>query len=255
MPEDLLQEYQQLLLDGPIDLIAFFSSRPQSSSEVRLKVILHDLHERWKTGRPLKVEHYVDRFPFLANDSDAIVALVQTEQKAQFGIDTTPEISEIVKRFPQLASRLLEQMHSIDSKSPEIADPFLTISRDPNSAKAEILASRYRMIRLLGQGAFGRVYLAVDIELERQVAIKVPLTERFQGSGDVDAYLAEARTVARLNHPHIVPVYDMGRTPEGAVFVVSRFIEGTTLEEKLKANILPVGDLVDLLKTVAEALH
>ncbi len=79
--------------------------------------------------------------------------------------------------------------------------------------------------------------------------------ERFQGSSDVDAYLAEARTVASLNHPHIVPVYDMGRTPEGAVFVVSRFIEGTTLEDKLKSNTLQVTDLVSLLKTVAEALH
>ena len=255
MHEDLLQEYQQLQSDGPIDLVAFLSSRPQSSSDARLKVILHDLQERWKTGQPLKVEEYVERFPDLANDPDAIVALVQTERKAQFGIDTTPEVSEIVKRFPQLAGRLLEQLHSIDSKSPEIADPFLTISRDPNSAKAEILASRYRMIRLLGQGAFSRVYLAVDIELERQVAIKVPIAERFQGSDDADAYLAEARTVASLNHPHIVPVYDMGRTPEGAVFVVSRFIEGTTLEDKLKSNNPPVGDLVGLLKTVAEALH
>ena len=258
MPENLLQEYQQLQSDGPIDLFAFLSSRPESSSGMRLKVIIHDLQERWKSGRPLKVEEYIARFPDLANDPQAIIALVKTEHKAQFGIDTTPEVSELAIRFPQLASRLLEQLHTIDSKSPdppESPDPFRTISRESDSSKAEILASRYRMIRLLGQGAFGRVYLAVDIELERQVAIKVPLAERFQGSRDADIYLAEARTVARLNHPHIVPVYDMGRTPEGAVFVVSRFVEGTTLEEKLKSNSLPVNDLIDLLKTVAEALH
>ena len=61
MPEDLLQEYQQLLSNGPIDLFAFLSSRPQSSYESRLKVILHDLQERWKAGRPLKVEEYIER--------------------------------------------------------------------------------------------------------------------------------------------------------------------------------------------------
>ena len=257
MPEDLLQEYQHLQResDGPMDLFAFLSSRPHSSSEARLKVILRDLQERWKSGRPLKVEVYIEQFPELANDPDAIVALVQTERKAQFGIDTTPDISEIVQRFPQLAGPLQEQFQTINSKSPDVADPFLTMIRNPDSSKDEILASRYRMLRLLGQGAFGRVYLAVDIELERQVAIKVPLPERFQGSDDTDAYLAEARTVASLNHPHIVPVYDMGRTPEGAVFVVSRFIEGTTLEEKLKSSNIPTDYLIHLLKTVADALH
>ncbi len=255
MPEDLLREYQRLQSDGSVDLPEFLSSRPQASSEAKLKVILHDLQERWKLDQPWKVEDYLERFPEYANDPDAIIALVKTEREAQLGIDTTPEVSELVQRFPQLASHLLEQMQTIDSKSPESPDPFRTVSRDPNSPNEVMLASRYRMLRLLGQGAFGRVYLAVDIELERQVAIKVPQPERFQGSGDADTYLAEARTVASLNHPHIVPVYDMGRTPEGAVFVVSRFIEGTTLEDKLKSNSLQVTDLVSLLKTVAEALH
>ncbi len=267
MPEELLQEYLQLNSDGPVDLFAFLSSKSNSSSDAKLKVVLHDLKERWKNGNPLKIEEYLERIPELANDPQAIVALVKTEQQAQFGIDTTPDLSEIAKRFPHLASRLLEHLNTIDSKSPESPksqkspesqkslDPFQTISRDGNSSDAVMLASRYRMMRMLGQGAFGRVYLALDIELERQVAIKVPLTERFQNAGDADVYLAEARTVASLNHPHIVPVYDMGRTPEGAVFVVSRFIEGTTLEDKLKSNTLPVNDLVCLLKTVAEALH
>ena len=255
MPEDLLRKYQQLQSDGPIDLCGFLSSHPQTSSEARLKVILHDLQERWTSSQPWKVEDYLERFPEYASNPDAILALVKTERKAQFGIETTPALSEIAERFPQLASHLPEQMHSIDSKSPESSDPFRTVSRDPKSSSLDTLASRYRMLRMLGQGAFGRVYLAVDIDLERQVAIKVPLTERFQGSGDADTYLAEARTVASLNHPHIVPVYDMGRTPEGAVFVVSRFIEGTTLEDKLKSNSLQLTELVSLLKTVAEALH
>ena len=74
MPEDLLQEYQQLQSDGPIDLFAFLSSRPQSSSEARLKVILHDLQERWKSNQPWKVEDYLERFPEFGHDPDAIFA-------------------------------------------------------------------------------------------------------------------------------------------------------------------------------------
>ena len=85
---------------------------------------------------------------------------------------------------------------------------------------------RYRIVRLLGQGGFGQVYLARDDELDRPVAIKVPNPERIAGPEDVEAYLAEARTLARLDHPNIVPVYDVGRTDDGLCYVVSKFVDG-----------------------------
>jgi serine/threonine protein kinase len=76
---------------------------------------------------------------------------------------------------------------------------------------------RYRLDRILGEGAFGQVYLAFDEELQRQVAIKVPMKARFQKPDDAEAYLAEARTVASLDHPNIVAVYDVGRTDDGSI--------------------------------------
>src|SRR4051794_40732037 len=85
---------------------------------------------------------------------------------------------------------------------------------------------RYRVIKLLGEGSFGRVYLAHDDELDRPVAIKVPRPDRISRPEDVESYLAEARTLARLDHPGIVAVLDVGRTDDGLCFVVSRFIEG-----------------------------
>src|SRR5438552_3543828 len=69
---------------------------------------------------------------------------------------------------------------------------------------------RYRVIRLLGQGGFGQVFLAHDDDLNRPVAIKVPNPEWVAGPEDVEAYLAEARILARLDHPNIVPVHDAG---------------------------------------------
>src|SRR3954466_14418076 len=74
---------------------------------------------------------------------------------------------------------------------------------------------RYRVIRRLGQGGFGRVYLAHDDELDRPVAVKVPNPERVADSESAEAFLAEARALARLDHPNIVPVHDVGRTAEG----------------------------------------
>src|SRR5262245_1031087 len=74
---------------------------------------------------------------------------------------------------------------------------------------------RYRIIRRLGQGGFGRVYLAHDDDLDRPVAIKVPNPERITDPEDVEAYLTEARILARMDHPNIVPVHDVGRTDDG----------------------------------------
>ncbi len=92
---------------------------------------------------------------------------------------------------------------------------------------------RYRVIRLLGQGGFGRVYLAHDAELDRFVAIKVPITERLAQFVNLQSYLDEARIVARLSHPNIVPVYDVGRTDDGRFFVVSKYMEGGDLAARM----------------------
>src|SRR3954465_3644759 len=95
---------------------------------------------------------------------------------------------------------------------------------------------RYRVIRRLGQGGFGRVYLAHDDDLDRPVAIKVPNPERIAHPGDVKAYLNEARILARLDHPNIVPVHDVGRTDDGLCFVVSKLMEGSDLAVRIRQD-------------------
>ena len=114
---------------------------------------------------------------------------------------------------------------------------------------------RYRVIRRLGQGGFGRVYLAQDDDLDRPVAIKVPNPERVSGPGDVEAYLAEARALAKLDHPNIVPVYDVGRTNDGLCYVVSRYIEGSDLAERVRQGRPTFRESVELVAVVAGALH
>jgi serine/threonine protein kinase/formylglycine-generating enzyme required for sulfatase activity len=109
--------------------------------------------------------------------------------------------------------------------------------------------------KVLGEGGFGRVYLAHDEQLRRLVAIKVPHARLLAQPGDAEAYLTEARTVASLDHPNIVPVYDVGTTEECPCFVVSKYIDGTDLASRLKRSRLSLHEAVDLVATVAEALH
>ena len=103
-------------------------------------------------------------------------------------------------------------------------------------------SGRYRLDEVLGKGAFGLVYLGYDEELQRKVAVKVPTGTQLSRREHAEQYLAEARTVARLNHPHIVSVYDVGRAEDRSIYVVSRYIPGGTLQKRLQVQRPDVRD-------------
>lgn len=128
------------------------------------------------------------------------------------------------------------------------------VSSNAESVVPEAIG-RYRIVRTVGQGAFGRVYLARDGQLDRDVAIKVPHPDLVSAPEQVADYLSEAKTVANLDHPHIVPVHDAGSSDEFPFYLVSKFVAGQDLKRRLKKSSLTVGESVQLIATLAEALH
>ena len=114
---------------------------------------------------------------------------------------------------------------------------------------------RYNLLRRLGKGGFGEVFLAYDEDLDRAVAIKIPRRNRVSCPEDVQAYLEEARIVVSPDHPHIVPVHDVGRSDDGLCFVVSKYIEGSDLKARIEQARLSFHESAELIATVAEALH
>ncbi|MEO7363756.1 MAG: protein kinase [Gemmatimonadaceae bacterium] len=112
------------------------------------------------------------------------------------------------------------------------------------------LADRYRLERELGAGGMATVYLAEDLKHDRQVAIKVLRPELAAVIG-ADRFLAEIKTTANLQHPHILPLFDSG-VADSFLFYVMPFIEGETLRDRLtREKQLPVSEAVRIATEVA----
>jgi WD40 repeat protein/tRNA A-37 threonylcarbamoyl transferase component Bud32 len=117
---------------------------------------------------------------------------------------------------------------------------------------------RFVLLGAVGEGGFGTVYKARDPELDRTVAIKVPRPERLDAAGSADRFLREARSVAQLRHPAIVPVYEVGQDG-GVPFLVSEFVQGVTLADRLTDRLIdrpmPFRALAELTAILADALQ
>jgi WD40 repeat protein/tRNA A-37 threonylcarbamoyl transferase component Bud32 len=113
---------------------------------------------------------------------------------------------------------------------------------------------KFELIEAVGSGAFGTVYRARDPQLDRTVAIKVPRSGRLADRADLDRFLREARSVARLRHPAIVPVHEVGQLDE-VPYLVSEFVQGLTLSDVLSARRPPPREAAALIADVADALQ
>ena len=116
------------------------------------------------------------------------------------------------------------------------------------------LAGEYSLQRELGRGGMGIVYLARDVQLDRDVAIKVLPSDLAQVAESRERFLREARTAAGLSHPHIVPIHRVGEA-NGFVFFVMSYVAGETLGERLRTRgPLPPAEATRMMREVAWAL-
>ncbi|MBN8609737.1 MAG: serine/threonine protein kinase [Deltaproteobacteria bacterium] len=117
---------------------------------------------------------------------------------------------------------------------------------------------RYRIERLLGQGAMGSVYLGVDPSLDRKVAIKTVKDLDLEEAAKkrfLERFRNEARAAARLSHPSIVQVFDVGDDPDVGPFLVLEYIHGPSLKQVLRdRGPLPAGELMSIAHQLGEAL-
>jgi tRNA A-37 threonylcarbamoyl transferase component Bud32 len=118
---------------------------------------------------------------------------------------------------------------------------------------ATALEGRYEILRLLGRGGMAAVYLARDLVLEREVAIKVLPPDMSRDPQLIRRFQQEAKTAAKLDHPNIIPIYRV-ESEAGLVYIVMKYVSGHSLEELASRGPLPIPQVRHILREAALAL-
>ncbi len=177
--------------------------------------------------------------------------LLQWEELYERGEDSSPE--ELCRDCPHLLDELRGRIAAMKAtdwlNNPDCDEDALIPANHQTAGK--VLLGRYRLDTLIATGGFAEVWRAFDTELQRIVAIKLPKPSRLASS---TSFITEARRVARLKHPGIVPVFDVG-TEDGRCFIVSEYVEGGSLADRLAKSPPAVSETVRWLGEIATALE
>jgi eukaryotic-like serine/threonine-protein kinase len=260
--QQLIDQFEEVWKSGREPVIDDYLPAPDQDRLLALaELIPVDLERRYKAGAPRPLEHYLKRYPQLAEYRATVVTLIATDYSLRRRFGPATHLDEYCQRFPQLATELQRVLAPPTAALPsdKAADvptnPPTLPPRDDKEADPPPRLGRFRILARIGAGGFGTVYRAYDDELRRDIAIKVPHRHRVATPQDAEAYLREARILADLKHPGLLPVYDVGRTDDGRCYLVCPFVEATDLASRIKNDRPRVTESVRIVVRVAEALH
>jgi serine/threonine protein kinase len=229
--------------------------------------VCDEFEDAWKQGRPPELGYF-------AQDLDTPVGkallreLLKLDLAYRLQRREPPKAEEYEAIFPDHATliaavfaeaanprRPSEQPTTPPSSS--AIEPDAACPSQPPPVPGSI--GRYKVIRRLGGGTYGDVYLAHDADMDREVAVKVPSARLLATDRAREEFLREARSVARLKHEGVVRAYDFGEA-DGQCFIVYEYLEGESLAKRTKpqrlaANPIPSDEAARIVAAVAESLH
>lgn len=133
-------------------------------------------------------------------------------------------------------------------------DTLTTAIPQSPSLAGRVLEGRWEVIRKLGEGAMGTVYLASQRSVDRTVALKTLRPELADSPEFVQRFLREAQVASALAHPHCVTLHDFGQTADGVLYLVMEYLQGQTLADRLHAGALPLAEVLEICMQIASAL-
>ncbi len=180
--------------------------------------------------------------------------------------------AELAKVAPAAKSKLLEELLLVEwelleaGKTPIQSEDYLARfpehaalirkllgDRVPTEPTPEVIA-HYRVVKPLGAGGMGEVFLAEDRRLGRKVALKLLPVAWAQDAKRRHRFLTEARAASALNHPNVCIIHEVGETADGRPYLTMEFLEGATLDRRARVKPFSIADIVDVAMQIADAL-
>lgn len=232
--------------DAEPELAAFLDGFNASIRNLGLtELIKIDIECRWKSGRPIGIEKYLDRWPELRENTELVVELIQSECLVRALFATIPSVEEIQERFGDLASRIdlaeIETEADLDRFQADGEAPTVTArSTVPTTRKSppvflphlagQTFGHRYEIREPIDGGGEGNVYRAFDFRMQRDVALKFP---RYSDEKVLARFIREPKVASAVEDLHICRIYDTD-TINGLHFIAMELIRGKTVEQEIK---------------------
>lgn len=239
---------------------AYASASPLvgQNDQVRLALIVSEFHLRLERGEDITIAGYQDRFPELAGSIEALLELEdESAGGSQIEIDghTGEGSTAIGFESPNNTVDLTGLPKTKKAVDPTL--PAKTQSASVNeSAQFDGYKKEFGDYELLGEiarGGMGVVFKARQVSLDRIVAIKMILAGELAGDNEEQRFKSEAEAAARLDHPGIVPIYEVGQI-DGQSYFSMGYISGPSLAELVEKDPLPSREAALLLKSISEAI-
>jgi len=219
------------------------SSAPAEPRDSRVQAALQEYIERVDRGEAINREEFLSRHAEIADELRSLIAAEEAVQKIATA-GPRPETSEV-------------STDSLNQQNQETLVPRPRAQRASESSADGLSGQfgRYRILRALGQGAMGTVYLAEDTQLGRQIALKTPHFTDDSTQESLERFYREARTAATLRHPNICPVHDVGEF-EGTHYISMAYIEGLPLSESIQPERAQTERrILSVIRKLAQALQ
>jgi predicted Ser/Thr protein kinase len=236
-------------------------------------------------AQPMSLDEYVARFPALASENDRFLELILHEYRVRRMYGSAPDVQTYVRRYGQRFEHLAESLRSIDrqvddatvegtvpQRTPGTVGRGSSSRRDDTSRDGggdtlahgsnshadvpsdEKQVGNYILLEEIARGGMGVVYRARQRNLNRLVAVKMILSGEMASSRDVNRFYSEAEAAARLQHPGIIAIHEIGEH-NGLPYFSMELVEGPSLDDIIRDQATTCRKAAEQLRDVADAIH